>query len=149
MVSGLFPDQHGSSLVGVTWAGAHLDILELRQVASLETSAHEGIAEPADEGVAAGKGHAAEGQRRNERLAVALERVRKDADAGGEQREQSKALGARKLAGHGVQVRIIKRVSCGTGELQAVVLKPDVIYRAAYPLLVAGRRTQPTPQPQP
>jgi hypothetical protein len=59
--------------------GAHalgdLDLVRLGHVAALEAGLHEGGAEPADHGVAEGEGEAREGERCDQRLAIALKGV--------------------------------------------------------------------------
>jgi len=79
--------------------GAHAlgDLLAvvLAQVDALEAGLHEGRAEPADEGKRGAKSKAAEGERHNERLVIALEGVGEDGDAGARDARETERLGAR------------------------------------------------------
>lgn len=78
--------------------GAHalgdLSAVVLAQVDALETSLDECRAEPADERKGSAECQAAEGQRHDERLVIALKDVGEDGDAGGREGEETERLGA-------------------------------------------------------
>lgn len=78
--------------------GAHalgyLPAVVLAHVDALETGLDEGRAQPADQRKRRGKREPAERERRNERLAIALEGVGEHGDAGGRDGEETERLGA-------------------------------------------------------
>lgn len=96
LVEGEGDEDDGDEQVDDGADGAHglwdLPLMHLAHVLALQAGLHKGRPQPADHGVGGGEGDAAEGQRGDERLAIALEGVGDDAGAGEEEREEAQLL---------------------------------------------------------
>lgn len=102
LVEGKGDEDHDDDQVDDGADGAHalgqlLLVVDLGHVAAPEAGADEGRAQPADHGVAGGKGQAAEGERRDEGLAIAAKGVGEDGDAGDGESAQAQSLAVGEL----------------------------------------------------
>ena len=67
----------------------NLLLVNFTQILPFQAGFHEGWAKPSDHGVGGAESHAAEGQRGDERLAIAVEGVCYDGDAGEEEGDEA------------------------------------------------------------